>query len=63
VLTGKNAPRVEILAGFLRPEIPAPLCLGLDERSTVLAVLLCEPLELGEVFIPSTDIGYGVEYC
>jgi hypothetical protein len=53
---------VHILPGVLRPKIPAPLCLGLDERSTVLAVLLCEPLELGKVPIPSGYVWDGREY-
>lgn len=62
VLTGKNAPRMEILAGFLRPEIPAPLGLSLDERSTVFPILLGEPLELGKVPIPSGYVWDGREY-
>jgi hypothetical protein len=53
---------VEILAGFLRPKIPAPLCLGLDERSALLAILLGEPLELGKVPIPSGYVWDGREY-
>jgi hypothetical protein len=62
MLAGKHLPWVHILPGVLRPKIPAPLCLGLDERSTVLAVLLCEPLELGKVPIPSGYVWDGREY-
>jgi hypothetical protein len=62
MLAGKHLPWVHILPGILRPKIPAPLCLGLDERSALLAILLGEPLELGKVPIPSGYVWDGREY-